>query len=97
MSVRAVLRELLRAGLSGVGGRTGEGSYACGSGFDAGGGPGQALAAVGAPELLVPTVRSRSWYKARKTRAVKLSGDSWVAGMTGSGPVNGVLLCGAVP
>ena len=35
--------------------------------------------------------------QARKTRAVRLSGGGWVAGMTGSGPVNGVLLCGAVP
>ena len=52
MSVRAVLRALRKAGLAGVGGRTGEGSYARGSGFDVGGRPGQALAAVGAPELV---------------------------------------------
>src|SRR5437660_12925076 len=48
MSVRAVLR----AGLSGVGGRASEGSEARGSGFDVGGGPGQALAVMGAPELV---------------------------------------------
>ena len=53
--------------------------------------------AVAGIEKRATVCRSRSWYKARKTRAVKLSGDSWVAGMTGSGPVNGVLLCGAVP
>jgi hypothetical protein len=29
--------------------------------------------------------------------AVRLSGAGWVAGVTGSGPVNGVLQCGAVP
>jgi hypothetical protein len=48
MSVRAVLR----AGLSGAGGRAGEGSDARGSGFDVGGGPGQALAVMGAPDLV---------------------------------------------
>ena len=40
--------------------------------------------------------RSKSRYRARKTRAVRLSGSGWVGGVTGSGPVNGVLLCGAV-
>jgi hypothetical protein len=48
MSVRAALR----TGLSGVGGQAGEGSYARGSGFDVGGGPGQALAVMDAPELV---------------------------------------------
>ena len=41
--------------------------------------------------------RSKSWYRARKTRAVGLSGGGWVAEVAGSGSVNGVLLCGAVP
>ena len=52
MSVRAVLRALLRAGLSGVGGWVGEGSDARGSGFDVGGGPSQALAVMSAPDLM---------------------------------------------
>lgn len=47
-----MLRALLRAGLSGVDGRAGEGSDARGSGFDVGGGPGQALAVMGAPDLV---------------------------------------------
>jgi len=52
MSFRAVLRAPPRTGLSGADGRVGEGSDARGSVFEVGGGPGQALAVMGAPELV---------------------------------------------